>query len=427
MAKGIAARLNGLIWGKGAAARARPKAVVLLRLENAGILRASLGPAMIERMLQEISLRLTAELRFLPQGRAPGAVELCGMLADRRTGSLPGHLARLGTICRASLDLGEIRVIPVVNAVIVSDETGDRDVAALYAFGREALASCSPLLPSGQVRFVEFPVTPGEAVGTAEPHFSPDQIHAGFLPQTCCDTGRLVALRAVARVAHPVLGLLELEDFRARLSDEALAAASLSLLRQSLEALRGWDRLGRAVPFVTLPLMDRELADPAQADAILWELDRQNLPANRLEIEICEPIGREAGRMPATANLRRLAQAGCRIAMGNFGAGSAGLDDLRSFGVSRVRIDRSFVAGCDHRPDQQRMILAILALAEHLRLEILGDGVLTNEERSFLSQIGFNAVQGKAVSELLDAAQVDQYLLDVEQSLPPLYSLRRGA
>lgn len=44
------------------------------------------------------------------------------------------------------------------------------------------------------------------------------------------------------------------------------------------------------------------------------------------------------------------------------------------------------------------MILAILALAEHLRLQTLADGALNLEEKSFLAQIGFNAVQGKVVS-----------------------------
>ena len=432
MAYGIgsaASRLVQLV--KLGAARAsgqgKPRAALVLKVENADMLRASLGPALIDRMMDVITLRLTAELRFLPQGRLAGQTEVYGLLTRRRVGALPGHLAQLGTICRGSIDLGDMRVTPVLNAVVVSDPDGRAELSALYAYGRDAIAACSPLSDAGQIRFVEYPGAEAEPVGQAEPVFAPDQIRTYFQPQICCDTGAILALRVAARVEHADLGILDLDDFRMRLGDETLGACSRTVLRQALTALRGWDRLGRRVPFVSLPLTDRELADPTLADAILWELDRLDLAPERLEVEVTEPIGRIGGRVPVTASLQRLAAAGCRIAMGDFGSGSGGLDDLRSFCVGRVRIGRSFVAGCDHRADQQRMILAILALAEHLKLVTLGDGVLTLEEKSFLSQIGFNAVQGKAVAPPMSAADIDDFLLSHGHSLPPQFNLKRKA
>lgn len=405
----------------------KPRAVLVLRVENGESLRASLGPAQLDRMMAVIAARLTADLRFQSQGWAPGQVELCGPLADRKLGAIPGHLVSLGMICRTGIDLGELRITPIVNAVIVSDNGGLLDLTALYEHGRKAIAACSPLAEAGQIRFVECSGVPDQPVSQGEPLFAPDQIRCFFQPQICCDTGTLVALRVVPRLEHPDLGMLELEDFQARLDAEALNGAFRNVLRQSLCALRGWDRTGLDVPFLTLPLCDRELADPTLAETILWELDRLDLATARLEIEISEPVGRFGGRGPVASSLRRLSAAGCRIAMGGFGSGSAGLEDLRSFGVSRVRIDRNFVAGCDHRADQQRMILAILALAEHLNLTTLGDGVLTLEEKSFLSQIGFNAVQGKAVTPVLSPAELDDFLQDRAESLPPLFDLKRKA
>ena len=407
--------------------RDRSRAVLVLRIENPEMLRASLGPVHLDRMLDMIALRLTSELRFLPQGRFPGQAELFGPLLRRRTGALPGLLAQLGVICRASFDLGDIRVTPVINAVIVGDDSGTSELSRLYAYGRDALAACSPLAPAGQIRFVEYPGPEGETFGLAEPLFSSDQIALRYQPQLCCDTGALIALRVLAQVQHPDLGALEFDDIAMRLGRDALADCSRVILRQALGALAGWDRLGRIVPFLSLPVSDRELAEPGFADAALWELDRLDMAPDRIEIEVTEPLGRAGGRMPVTANLQRLSSAGCRLAMGDFGQASAGLGDLRSFGIRRVRIGRSFLAGCDHRADQQRMILAILALAEHLRLQTLADGALNLEEKSFLAQIGFNAVQGKAVSGPMTASQTDDFLLQLDQSLPPLYSLKRKA
>lgn len=432
MAYGIATaatRLMRLVRGDAAqanAGRGKPRAVLVLRVENGDTLRASLGPAQVDRMMDMIALRLMAELRLLPQGRAPGQLELWGLLSDRKLGSIPGHLARLGTICRSGIDLGELCITPVVNAVIVADD-GAADLGALYNCGRDAIAGCSPLSDAGQIRFVEYPGAEAQPVSRAEPLFSPDQIRCFYQPQICCDTGALVAFRVVPRLEHADLGTLELEDFQTRLDSESLAASLRMVLRQSLGALRGWDRAGQDVPFLSLALTDRELADPSLAEAILWELDRLDLAPARLEIELSEPVGRFGGRVPVSNSLRRLSAAGCRIAMGGFGSDSAGLDDLRSFGVTRVRIGRHFVAGCDQRADQQRMILAILALAEHLNLTTLGDGVLTVEEKSFLSQIGFNAVQGKAVAPPLSPAEAEEFLQGHEQSLPPLFSIRRKA
>lgn len=199
------------------------------------------------------------------------------------------------------------------------------------------------------------------------------------------------------------------------------------MLRQALAALRGWDRLGRDIPFISVQIPDHDLAEPDMADAIIWELDRLDLAPDRLELEICEPIGSDGGRIPVSANLRRLAGHGCRIALGNFGSGSAGLADLRRFGVSRVRIGREFIAECDRREDQQHMILAVVALAEHLRLTTLADGVDSPGEYGFVGQIGFNAVQGRAVAPLLDAGGTDAFLLEYDQSLPaPFETRRRG-
>lgn len=427
MAYGIgkAARFARLITG-GAARRDTPKSALILRVENGDQLRASIGPVLLDRMMDVLAMRLGTELRLLPRGRMPGQTVLCGLLAAR-TEALPGLLAQLGAICRSSIDLGDLRMTPVINAVIVSDMAGAADAAALWAYGHRAIRACSPLAETGQIRFVEYSGVDSQQVSQAKPLFSPEQIRTCFQPQLCCDTGRILGLRVVGRVDHPELGALDLHDLRVRLDEQTLAEVFRITLRLSLAALRGWDRLGRDLPFVSLSMSDRELADPTLAEAVLWELDRLDLAPARLEIEVTEPIGRSGGRMPVTASLQRLSAAGCRIALGDFGTGSAGLDTLRMFGIRRVRIGRGFVAGCDHRADQQRMILAVLALAEHLKLQTLACGVATLDERAFLAQIGFDAVQGKAVAPILSATELDDFLQSHDLALPPPFVVPRKA
>lgn len=419
----VAARLARLVRNR-EAARGGARLALVLRVENVEMLRASIGPAMLEQMLDRLLRRLVTDLRLLPQSRSPGSAEIQGMLGILRQQAVPGLLARLQTICSAGVDLPDLRICPVVNAVIVSDESGRQDAAALYAHGRAALQGCSPFSATGQLRFVEMLPQAGPV---ALPALAPDRIGLLFQPQICCDTGAVLALRVLPRIRMDDQDSCELAELQPRLDDETLGLVTAQVLRQAFAALRVWDRMGARVPLLSLPLSDRALADPATADAILWELDRQDLPPERLEVEVTEPVGRHGGRLPVGASLQRLGTAGCAVALGEFGTGSAGLDDLRRFGMRRVRIGRNFIAGCDRRADQQRMILAILALAEHLGLATLADGVATQEEQAFLAQIGFNGVQGPAVAPPLEPAAVDDFLLAHGHSLPAPFDLRRKA
>ncbi|SMO34253.1 EAL domain-containing protein [Paracoccus laeviglucosivorans] len=403
------------------AGRAAPRNALVLRVENGDLLRASLGPVLLDRMVDMISRRLTTELGMVQHCRHPGLTELHGFLPSGAS-DVPKQLAQLGSICRRPLDLGELTVMPVINAVLIS---GRADPSKLLMQARMAVAASSPLSHATQVRFVEYRASDSEDVADAPPIFLPEYLRALFQPQMCCDTGRLLALRILVQIDHPQLGLLEMEDHHSRLDPAASARALRIILRQGLEALKTWDQRGLDVPFLSLPIADQDLADPATADAILGEMRRLQLPTDRLEVEVIAPIGGRAGRMPASAGLMRLAEAGCRLAFGDFGTGNGGLDDLRMFGVGRVRIGRSFTAGCDNRPDQQRMILAILALAEHLGLETLADGVTTLEERGFLSQIGFSGVQGSAVAPCMTAAQIGEFLCGHGPAATPLPDLQR--
>jgi len=114
-------------------------------------------------------------------------------------------------------------------------------------------------------------------------------------------------------------------------------------------------------------------------------------------VEVLESVGPVSSNSETRDNLRKLAKAGCQIDLDDFGTGYASLDAIRQFGINRIKIDRSFVTACDIDQAQQRMILAILALAEKLGIAALAEGVETAEEYSFLAQMGCDEVQGFAI------------------------------
>ncbi|MFG6079401.1 EAL domain-containing protein [Paracoccus litorisediminis] len=400
------------------------RSVLVLRLVEGEALRRRLGPALFERMLDHVMLRLTIELGLNPQARRPGQTEISGLLSTRADATLPQRVALLGRICADSVDLGEMPVAIRAEGVIVRGDMAS-DPARMIDFGRAALASAGQGGPIETIRILSYlpdqPFRPMISSIEATPHIEPR-----FQPQICCDTGRLIALDVEGWRIEGDLPPTPLDQIAPSLNDEGCSALVLATLRQALSALCGWDRDGHDIPFLSLRLPERALSDPALAESILWELDRQDLSPDRIEIVFCEPIGTGAKGQAAKDNLQRLAAGGCRMAVGDFGTGSAGLADLRGFGVKRVRIGRAFVDGCHHRGDQQRMILAILALAENLRLEVLADEVAVLDERAFLSQIGFSAVQGSAVAPAMEADAIEPFLLSHRHSLPRALPLGRG-
>ena len=85
---------------------------------------------------------------------------------------------------------------------------------------------------------------------------------------------------------------------------------------------------------------------------------------------------------------------GCGIDLDDFGTGHASITNIRRFDLRRLKIDRSFVTRVDEDREQQKIVSAILSMAERLGLETLAEGVETPGEHAMLSQLGCGHVQG---------------------------------
>ncbi|WP_347266152.1 EAL domain-containing protein [Paracoccus sp. (in: a-proteobacteria)] len=380
------ARLAGLARRDGGGrGGGRGRLAMVLRVLDGPGLRAGIGAAQFERLLDLLTLRLVQDLCLQPQPRAAAGADIRGLLPG--PGLLPEVARLLQSLRDEGIDPGGLRVCPRLRVVLVRDPGGDREAGDLLAFGSAVMdrAEATQTL----IHAVDMP----PAAPCAAPGLSGDG-ELRFQPQICCDTGAVLALQLLP----PGCGL------------DAVWPVGLAegALRRGLGCLAAWDRMGRHVPMLSLGLAAPVLASPDIVPAILWELDRQELVPARLEIEIAAVPG--AASRAVKANLQRLAAAGCHIALGQFGSAGAGLDELKGQAIGKVRIGREFVQDCHQRADQQRMILAVLALAQHLAMSTLASGVETAEEAAFLAQIGLHGLQGPAVAPPLSAAGVDDFL-----------------
>ena len=110
--------------------------------------------------------------------------------------------------------------------------------------------------------------------------------------------------------------------------------------------------------------------------------------------------------------------------MDDFGTGHASISSIRRFGVGRIKIDRSFVMKADRDPEQQRMISAVLTMAERMGIETLAEGVETVGEHALLAQLGCDYVQGFGIArpmpfeKTLDWVRAHEAKLKAAPSLP---------
>lgn len=225
------------------------------------------------------------------------------------------------------------------------------------------------------------------------------QIRAHFQPQISTDTGAITGFEALARWYHPDRGLIAPAEFLPMIDDAGLSERlGEVMLFNALTALSRWDRAGLGVPTVAVNFSAAELRNPRLAEKLKWELDRFGMEPKRLCVEILEHVVAETDNDVIVSNIAALARLGCGIDLDDFGTGHASITSIRRFAVRRIKIDRSFVTKVDEDREQQKMVSAILSMAERLGLASLAEGVETPGEHAMLSQLGCGDVQGFGIA-----------------------------
>ena len=237
------------------------------------------------------------------------------------------------------------------------------------------------------------------------------QIRAHFQPQVSTDSGEVTGVEALARWHHPERGILSPAEFLPAIEGtELMLQLGQTMIDQGLTALAAWDLAGLRVPTVAVNLSPLELRDPYLPDRLRWELDRHDLSPSRLTIEVLESVIAGGADDAIARNVARISDMGCGVDLDDFGTGNASITSIRRFALARLKIDRSFVREVDIDRGQQRIVTAILAMAEQLGLDTLAEGVETPGEHAMLAQLGCAHVQGYVLARPLPMDEVATWL-----------------
>ena len=236
-------------------------------------------------------------------------------------------------------------------------------------------------------------------------------IQPWFQPQISTDTGQISGFEALARWNHPDRGLISPAEFLPAVAQAGqLERLAEVMIYHAFAALKAWDSAALNIPQIGVNFAGPELSNPKLIDKLKWEFDRFDLTPNRLAVEVLETVVASADDDVITCNINALGDLGCRIDLDDFGTGHASIASIRRFSVSRIKIDRSFVMKADRDPEQQRMISAILTMAERLQLETLAEGVETVGEHVLLAQLGCDHVQGYGIGRPMPFEQTMDWI-----------------
>jgi EAL domain-containing protein (putative c-di-GMP-specific phosphodiesterase class I) len=145
--------------------------------------------------------------------------------------------------------------------------------------------------------------------------------------------------------------------------------------------------------FVSINVSSRQISDPGLATRILGLLGKASFTPHRLMIEITENAVVQ-NLDNAKRVLQSLRNVGVRVALDDFGTGYSGLYHLRALELDAIKIDRSFVTKMLDKPDESKIVKAIVSLSRSLGLDTTAEGIETVEVLDQLAQFGCDTGQG---------------------------------
>ncbi len=227
-----------------------------------------------------------------------------------------------------------------------------------------------------------------------------------YQPQVSLADRQLAGFEALLRWRHPDHGLLSPQAFIEVLEESSIAEEVGDwIVDQACRAASEWQLSGLGALRVGVNLFPAQLRSDRLFAVVSSTLQRHRLCASQLEIEITEnTVLRHSNQ--STKALKRLKTVGVGIAFDDFGTGFASLSLLQKYPLTRLKIDRSFVAQIDHKAGDAAIVEAVVGMARSLDLAVIAEGVETEAQETALIKLGCEEAQGYLYGRPMPAASI---------------------
>ncbi len=243
-----------------------------------------------------------------------------------------------------------------------------------------------------------------------------DEFVLHYQPQINIQSGILVGNEALIRWYHPELGMISPLEF-IPLAEETGFINMLGewILRTACKQNKQWHDAGFPTLKVSVNLSMRQFQQANLLELVTEILQETGLEPQYLELEITESIAM-FNEDHVISKLQALKNTGIKIAIDDFGTGYSSLSYLKKFPIDNLKIDKSFVRDISHNSDDAMIISTIIAMARQLKVNVIAEGVETEEQLEFLREQNCHKVQGYLFSKPLSVEQFNMLFNGIQEA-----------
>jgi len=240
-----------------------------------------------------------------------------------------------------------------------------------------------------------------------------DQLRAFYQPVVDIQTREILGAEALLRWVHPEFGMVSPLEF-IPLAEESSLIIEIGewVLREACAQARAWHDCGHQLFSMSVNVSSRQFKDGSFLDTVERALSDTGLSPQNLTLELTESLLLDIEAV--TITLGRLRGLGVKIAIDDFGTGFSSLGYLKHFPLDALKIDQLFIRNLATDSDDSAIADAIITLAHSLKLQVVAEGVETEQQLAHLRQTSCDVAQGFLFSEPVPADGFEKLLLEKE-------------
>ena len=248
-----------------------------------------------------------------------------------------------------------------------------------------------------------------------------DQFHLVYQPQISFKEKRLVGAEALIRWNHPTLGFISPAQFIPRAEKSGLIIQIGEwVLKEVCKKISTWVSEGKECVKIGVNIASSHFKKSTFISDLNELLDHYKIDAKLIGLEITEgSVIDDAEDM--VRKLSELKELGVHVSIDDFGTGYSSLSYLKKFKIDTLKIDQSFVMNMPSIREDKEIVRAIVALAKNLNIEVIAEGVETEEAVNLLMYMDCTDMQGYLFSKPMPLADFE-HLISGNNTIQNLYN-----
>ncbi|MDM8520141.1 EAL domain-containing protein [Anaerolineales bacterium HSG6] len=378
----------------------RQFAVLFLDLDRFKIINDSLGHLIGDELLKIVAQRLKNCVGSAGMVARFGGDEFVILLSDIKTRNDITRIAsQIQNKVAIPINLEGHEIVVTASIGIRLSETSltgqsedflrDADIAMYQAklYGRARYELFNPSMYTRTITRLTLETDLRQAIKRRE-------FQVYYQPIISLSTCKIVGVEALLRWLHPQKGLVHPVDFIPLLEEMGLiVTVGEWVLNTACKQVKIWQNISHKSLRLAVNMSLRQVQEPTLLKLIKTALQKTNLNPKLLELEVTESIAMKDIDQHLRI-LNELRDVGVTISIDDFGTGYSSLGRLTHLPLNRLKIDASFIQKIAISDNDDAVILAIIALAHTLKLEVVAEGVETKEQLAFLKQHQCDEMQG---------------------------------